>query len=371
AAALASAGYGCLLMVGGPDGQGRAGRVRIMRPDGSPLPEGRLREMAAHAERTPLPGHEGVGRLQGLCSVAEDYARAVVGRRGGSVDAPVILDCGRGSASACAPRILEAAGADLTTIDAHRGHRPPGPGGGGPARLAEIMGMELGSIGVALNGDGTRLALFDEDGRHVDPEGTLALMLLYLRPSSVVVPFDASALVDDAFMGLAGEGVRTGAAYGGGRRLIRAGNDLASVTEAVRGSGAELGAMADGTFIFPDLTLCPDAISAAVVLARMSGENNMGDLLASFPRYTALKESVRGIRNAESFGRRLGDRLRELGADGGMAVDGRRVCMEGGWFAISQAPGDPGRVDVKAEARDRAYAVSMMEMAKDIARGCM
>ncbi|MDR2699180.1 MAG: hypothetical protein LBB30_05860 [Candidatus Methanoplasma sp.] len=376
AVALASKGSDCMLMVGEPNEQGVISRIYIMNSDGSIFTKEQLRQMitAGGADRA-LPGHKDIGTLRLCDSAADGYNRAISGRYGKRIDAPVILDCGCGCTSVCAPQILASLGADLTTSNAQSdprySPRPPGVGANDISGLAEIVDTGLGSIGIALNGDGTRLALIDEKGRFVEPENVLALLLIYLKPSSLVVPFDASAVVDDAFRDLIGEGMSTDSAARHGRRIIRAENDLESVTAAIRKNNAEMGALTDGTFIFPDITMCPDAINAAAVLAGMSGENSISSLLESFPRYTALRESIYYSGNAELFNRKLGERLKDLDTEDVWEIEGGRVGMSGGWFAVSRNKDDPEYIDVAAEAKDKAYLVSMMELAKDIVRDCM
>ena len=376
AVAFASKDSDCMLMVGEPNEQGVISRIYIMNSDGSIFTKEQLRQMitVGKADR-PLPGYKGVGTLRVHDSVADKYNQEISGRYGKRIEAPVILDCGCGCTSVCAPQILASIGADLTTIDAQNdprySPRPPGVGAADTSGLAEIVDIDLGSIGIALNGDGTRLALIDERGEYVDPANILALLLIYIRPSSLVVPFDASAVVDDAFRDLIGEGVSTDAIARHGRRIIRADNDLESITAAIKEYDAEMGALTDGTFIFPDITMCPDAINAAVILTKMSGENSISNLLASFPRYAALKDSIYCPGNSELFNKKLGERLKKLDADDVWEIEGGRVGMSGGWFAISRNKDDPEYVDVAAEAKDKAYLVSMMEMAKEIVRDCM
>ena len=375
AVALASRGSDCMLLIGEPNEQGVISKIYIMNSDGSVFTKEQLRQMMTDKENIPLPGYKDIGSLRLCDSVAEDYNRVISEKYGKGIDAPVILDCGCGCTAVCAPQILASIGADLTTINAQSdplySPRPPGVGMDDISGLTEIVGMELGSIGIALNGDGTRLALIDEGGKYVDPENILALLLIYLKPSSLVIPFNASAVVDDAFRDLIGEGVATDAKARSERRIIRAESDLESITAAVKNNDAEMGAMMDGTFIFSDVTLCPDAINAAAILTKMSRENSISNLLASFPKYIVLRDTVYHPGNAELFGRKLGDRLKELDSKDIWEIDGGRVGMSGGWFSISRSADDPEYIDVTAEAKDKAYAVSMMELAKGIVRDCM
>ncbi|MCL1810948.1 MAG: hypothetical protein FWG41_01830 [Methanomassiliicoccaceae archaeon] len=376
AVALASKGSDCMLMVGEPNEHGVISRIYIMNSDGSIFTKEHLQQMVvAGRTDTPLPGYKDVGGLRICDTVADDYNKMISGKYGKGIETPVILDCGGGCTSVCAPQILASIGADLTTVNAQSdprySPRPPGIGPNDVSILAEIVDMDLGSIGIALNGDGTRLALVDERGKYVDPANVLALLIIYLKPPSLVIPFNASAVVEDAFRDLIGEGVSTDAHARHGRKIIWADENLESITATIKETDAEMGAMTDGTFIFPDVTLCPDAINAAVILTKMSRENSISNLLASFPRYITLKESIYGPSDDELFRKKLRDMLKEIDTEETWEIEGRRVCVPGGWFAISRNPDDPEYIDVIAESKDKAHAVSMMELAKDIARDCL
>ena len=373
AVALASKGSDCMLMVGEPNEQGIISRIYIMNSDGSIFTKEQLRQliMTGKSDR-PLPGYKGIGNLRIFDSVAEEYNRTICSKHMEKIDAPVILDCGCGCTSVCAPQIMASLGADVMTINAQNdplySPRPPGVNIKDVSNLIDIVDMGLGNIGIALNGDGTRLALIDEKGKYVDPDHILALLLLFLRPSSLVVSFDASAVVDDAFKGTIGEEITTNVKPRKERQIIRADKDLESITAAMKESGAEMGALADGTFIFSNVTLCPDAINAAVILAIMSRDNSLSTLLASFPQYTVLKESIYVPGNAELFIKKFNEKLEELNTDDAWEIDGGRVGMPGGWFSVSRVSDSPEYVTVTAEAKDRTYAVSMMEFAKRIVR---
>jgi len=373
AVALASKGSDCMLMVGEPDEQGIISKIDIMNSDGSVFTNEQLRQMIATGMAyMPLPGYMGVGKLRLCDSVGDDYNRTICEKYGKGIDSPVILDCGCGCTSVCAPQILASVGADVTTINAQNdprySPRPPGVSANDVTELAEFVGAEFGSIGIAFNGDGTKLALVDERGNFVDPENVLALLLMYLKPTSVVIPSNASAVVDDALRGRIGDDDTEAA---GRRRIIRADNDLESITAAIKEHNAMMGALTDGTFIFPDVTMCPDAINAAVILAKLSKENSINNMLASFPIYVVIRDSVHCPGNAERFNKKFNNRLKELDSEEKCVVEGGRVSMPGGWFAISRNADDREYIDVTAEAKDKAYTISMMDLAKGIIRDCM
>ncbi|AIZ56029.1 putative phosphoglucosamine mutase [Candidatus Methanoplasma termitum] len=373
AVALASKGSDCMLMVGEPNEQGVISRIYIMNSDGSMFTKEQIRQLITNGRTDrPLPGYKGIGNLRIIDSVAEDYNRVICNKYPEKIDTPVILDCGCGCTSVCAPQILASLGADVTTINAQNdpqySPRPPGVSIRDVSNLIGIIDTGLGNIGIALNGDGTRLALINERGKYVDPDHVLALLLLFLKPSSLVVPIDVSAVVEDAFKGIIEEEVFTDSVPGKERQIIRADKDIESITAAIKREGAEMGVLTDGAFIFPNVTLCPDAINAAVILTKMSRDNSLSSLLASFPKYILIRASVHVPMNAEHFNRKFGEKMEELNSDNTWDIDGGRVGMPGGWFAVSRASDNPEYVTITAEAKDKAYAVSMMEFAKKIVR---
>lgn len=376
AVALAAKGCDCMVMVGEPDEQGIISGIDLMNPDGSMFTKEQLRELLRknEADRT-LPDYKGVGTVRECDSVIASYNRTIIERYDKIVDSPVILGCGCGSASDSAPRILAALGAEITTInaqvDARYCSRPPGVLRDDIVGLTEIVNIDLGSIGIAINGDGTKLAVIDEEGNYIDPERMLALILLYLRPSSLVVPFSVSAVVDDAFNEIIGAEMKTDADAKQNRRIIRTENTLEAINAAIKENNAEIGAMSDGTLIFPDVTMCPDAINAAAIVAQMSGKNSISNLLASFPDYIVLKESIRHLGNPELFSKKLSEKLVELEAGEVWEIDGWRVGMAQGWFSISRNGDDQEYIDITSEAKDRTYAITMMELAKEVVRSCM
>lgn len=365
----------CIVIASEPDEHSMIGRIDLVNTDGSVFSKEQLRELIRknEAERT-LPDNKGVGSLKTYDLAVSSYNHTIAGKFKKRSDTQIILSCGCGSASLSAPQILSRIGADVTTVDAQIDTKYYPQSSDlqydDLSGLTEIVSLDIGSIGLALNGRGTKLAVIDEEGNRIDPENVLALILLYLKSPTIVVPFNGSAVIDDAFYGRIGEDMHTDAESPAEKHLIRADDNLESITAAIRENDAQLGALSDGTFIFPDVSLCPDGINAAAIVAEMSGENSISDLLSSFPKYVVLKESLHLSGNPEAFGKKLSERLSGIDAEEIWEKNGRRIRLSEGWFSIS-ADRDRGHVDITSESKDMAYTVSMMELAKDLVRSCM
>lgn len=82
----------------------------------------------------------------------------------------IVVDCACGCTSYVAPEALSRLGADITAIDSdHRARKPRNPGAikSELIYLSNFLNASTGSIGIAYNGDGTRLALLDESGKYI------------------------------------------------------------------------------------------------------------------------------------------------------------------------------------------------------------
>ena len=96
----------------------------------------------------------------------------------------VVVDSMHGSGRGMIKGILTGTGCEVTEI---RGEMNPGFGGVHPepigihlGPLAGAISLGLGSLGLALDGDGDRIGAMDERGNFVDPHKIMSLALKYL-----------------------------------------------------------------------------------------------------------------------------------------------------------------------------------------------
>ena len=361
----------CIAMIGSPNDYGIISGITLYNPDGSGFSTEQLRQIL-ETGRAPLPDWRGLGAVQNDHSANTRYLKRMESS-GLKADGYVIVDCGCGSTSLCAPAALAAAGADVASVNSHVDgrHVPRSPGIGRTelTSIEEFVNASVGSIGIAYNGDGTRLALIDEGGKFVSGDRVLALMLMYLRPKVTVIPFDAPGIVDYAFRQDI-HGNTDDAAMRQQRRLIRVRGTLNDVTAAVRQNHADLGALADGTFIFPENSLCPDAIRASAVLSDLAGVRSLRDN-RMFPLLQHDRPRSSSIRAIRTLRRNLLRKLREYDIDEILVVSGWRIVMKHGWFIVSADERDPDYIHIAAESTDKVYLVTMMEQAKAIVRSCV
>ncbi|TQS79219.1 MAG: hypothetical protein A3Q59_06910 [Methanomethylophilus alvi] len=348
----------CTVHVGSPDDYGHIAGIRIRLPEGSPFPLERLD--GADGE---LPPFSDVGCIRSEPGAVDAYIDSFPEGEGGGY---ILSDTGGNSTSVCADRILKKSGADPIGLNAHiSGGAPPRSPGIDRAELAGLssfVNASTGSIGIAFNGDGTRLALLDESGKFVPGDKLLAIMLLAVKPSKAVVPYASPSIVDDAFYRYRPRGKN-----GGG--LIRHGNSLESIMKAAKDSGADFAGTLDGLFVFPKRTQCPDALAAAAEISKLAGARSIRNVLEGFPRYTVRKTYVDFDGYFSAFTDRFLNSVKD--ADVSRVDGGGGLCiqMSRGILYVNPDPSDPKRIEISAESGDPVYLATMLDEAEELVRG--
>lgn len=388
---LSAKNMDCTVMIGSPDSTGKIADVVMYDSDGAEFNNEMYRNIITrYNEHTlTLQDYKNVGKVRPLTNVAKRY----IGRLTKGRDAhgsPIILDCGCNCTAKCAPQVLAGIGCDLVClngqVDPEYRPRQPGISKTDISDMNELVAANLGTVGIALNGNGTRMALIDEGGRYISPEETLALLLLYLKPSVLVIPVDSTSLITDAFWGNIGK-IKTDVQETGSRKIIKTDGSMEATTSALKDNGG-LGVTDDWEFIYADHSLCPDGILTGTILSELSGSNSIRNTTTSFPKYVVLNDVVRyapiGLgtvkdqhvvhsptANREMFSKKIDNEISKLDCSGVYTVKGWRVELEFGWFSISFSTDSDGYVDIVSEAKDKAYAVCMMEQAKEMVIKCL
>jgi phosphoglucosamine mutase len=176
----------------------------------------------------------------------------------------IVIDCAHGATYRVAPLIFEELGAKVYKI----GVEPDGLnindkcGSMYPGEIARRVKEEGADIGLALDGDGDRLIVVDENGRVLDGDQIMALCALEMMerdglPGRTLVSTVMSNMALELFM----------KDHGG--RLIRTPVGDRYVVEAMRREGALLGGEQSGHLIFMDHSTTGDGILAALQLLRV------------------------------------------------------------------------------------------------------
>ncbi|MCG8570113.1 MAG: phosphoglucosamine mutase [Spirochaetes bacterium] len=223
---------------------------------------------------------------------------------------------------------------------------PPEPT---PANLEELSGLIKecqADVGFALDPDGDRLVLADENGEILSEEYTLALVvkhyLEYYRKSGVVINTSSSRLTETV-------------AKQKQVQFWRVPTGEIHVTEKLEETDSLIGGEGNGGIIVPEINKCRDAlVGIALILEYLAvTQKKLSDLKKELPEYTFLKEKVNINKlNYESIEKKI---LFEFNQEQVDKQDGIRIDLPDAWILVRKSNTEPIiRIFVEAENSDRA-----------------
>lgn len=321
--------------------------LKLWNPEGMAFTEAQQEEV----ETALVSGRHSVAEWHAVASVVRDtqavdrHVDAIVAAIG-ECRAKVVVDCGCGATGAVSPLALRALGCDVVALnaqpDGHFPARDPEPSEANLAVLREAVVASGADLGVAHDGDGDRMVAVDETGAYVGGDALLPLLALHEAKRSLVVPVDASMVLDDLLPDVRIHRTRVGDVF---------------VAQEIARRKADFGGEPSGTWIFPKETMCPDGVYAAAYLAALVGRGRgLRALVADLPKYPLLRGSVPyAAARAEDVARRLEDAFGTRDDCEVTTLDGWRLQFDDGW-ALVRLSGTETTVRILAEAREAARA---------------
>ena len=264
----------------------------------------------------------------------------------------VVVDCGCGAASMVTPYLLTKLGCEVVSLNCS-------PGGFFPhdiepieANLGDLIKAtkELGAdLGIAHDGDGDRMMAVDDRGRFVSGDKLLAIFAREVGAKEVVTTVDASMAIDE--MGFNISRTRVGDTY---------------VSEELR-KGGDFGGEPSGSWIFPDISLCPDGIYAAAQVVAMASRQKLSQLVDSIPCYPVLRGSIMNEGVVMSVLERRLMAMKPLSVSN---IDGIKLNFNDGWLLI-RASGTEPKIRLTVEAKNEEQARQLYDSGMKVIRDCI
>ena len=218
------------------------------------------------------------------------YLKNTIPRKYTLDDFHIVVDCAHGATYKVAPHVFSELGARVTTI----GAEPDGKNinhkcGALHPELIAAKVKEVGAdIGLALDGDGDRLIVCDENGQIVDGDHIMAICAEHLLGSRKL---KKKTLVSTVMsnMGLAE------AMENMGGKMIRTNVGDRYVVEEMRNKGYNFGGEQSGHLVFLDHNTTGDGILAALQLLSVMIKKNkpLSELTTIMTTYPQVLENVR------------------------------------------------------------------------------
>ncbi|MBW1637391.1 MAG: phosphoglucosamine mutase, partial [Deltaproteobacteria bacterium] len=199
-------------------------------------------------------------------------------------DFHIVLDCAHGATYGVAPHVFEELGAKVTTLGVEPDGKNINDGCGAlhPELMAEKVKVLGADIGLALDGDGDRLIVCDENGKIVDGDHIMAicaeelLKQRKLKKKTLVATVMSNMGLEAAMEEMGGKMVRTGV---GDRYVV----------ECMRKKGYSFGGEQSGHLVFLDHITTGDGILAglqllAIMKKRKKPLSELATIMESFPQ---------------------------------------------------------------------------------------
>lgn len=264
----------------------------------------------------------------------------------------VVVDCGCGAASVITPHLLRKLGCNVVALNCHPSGFFPRPVEPTESNLGDLMKAtrELGAdLGIAHDGDADRMMVIDDRGNFIPGDKLLVLFARVLAAKKVVTTIDASMAIDET--GFTVVRTRVGDSY---------------VSEELR-KGGDFGGEPSGSWIFPGISLCPDGIYAAALVAAIASRQKLSLQVDSIPAYPLLRGSISSSGIIIS---RLKSQLTAMEPLAVSTVDGIKLSFNDGWLLV-RASGTEPIIRLTAEAKSEAKARRLYEKGLIAIKECM
>jgi phosphoglucosamine mutase len=233
----------------------------------------------------------------------------------------VALDCAHGATYNAAPKVFKELGASTITM----GNEPNGfnindqCGSTHMAGLQELVLSEKADFGVALDGDGDRVLLVDENGEIVDGDELIYIIAQHRHASAEGCNGVAGTQMSNLGLELALKEM--------GIPFTRTKVGDRYVVEALNAKGWSLGGEASGHVLCGDLNTTGDGIVAAlqVILAVSESGKTLSELKAGMSKFPQTMINVRLVKKVDISNNQV---INAAVADAEAKLDGRgRVLL--------------------------------------------
>ena len=264
----------------------------------------------------------------------------------------VVVDSGCGTACVITPYLLTKLGCEVVGLNCYPSGFFPHDIEPTEANLGDLIKAtrELGAdLGIAHDGDGDRMMVVDDRGRFIPGDKLLAIFAQEVGAKGIVTTIDASMAIDEM-----------------GFKIIRTRVGDTYVSEELK-KGGGFGGEPSGSWVFPNISLCPDGIYAAAQVVAIASRQKLSPLVDNIPHYPLLRGSIRSEGIVMS---RLEQRLMAMSPLLVSNIDGIKLNFEDGWVLI-RASGTEPKIRITAEAKSEARLRHLYDNSLRIIKDCM
>jgi len=328
--------------------------IKLLNPDGSAFDAYQRRQIEEiiSSDSFNIAPWSQIESSSILNGVVEQHIERILGDFPTQFKLKVVVDCGCGATSVITPYLLRKLGCEVVTLNCYPSGSFPREIEPTEANLGDLMRAtrECGAdLGIAHDGDGDRMMAVDDKGRFVSGDKLLALFAREVGAKAVVTTIDTSMAIDE--MGFNVTRTKVGDIY---------------VSEELKRSG-DFGGEPSGSWVFPNVSLCPDGVYAAAQVVAIASQRRLSQLVDSIPDYPLLRDSI------SSEGIVMSSLEQQLTALEPLSVsntDGIKLNFEDGWLLI-RASGTEPKIRLTVESKSKARVRQLYDSSARIVRDCI
>ena len=313
--------------------------IKLWNPDGSAFDSnqtGQIEEMVLGDSFSTSPWNE-IKSASTYEEAVEQHIERILQDFPRPLKLKVVLDCGCAAGSVITPYLLRQLGCDVIGINCYPSGFFPHDVEPIEANLGDLIKAvkEFGAdLGIAQDGDADRMIAVDDKARFVSGDKLMVIFAQTLGAKEVITTVDASMAIDE--MGFTVARTKVGDTH---------------VSEELR-KGGDFGGEPSGSWVFPNISLCPDGIYAAALITSIASQQKLSLLVDKIPSYPLLRGSIRSEGIVMS---RLEPRLMAMKPLSVSNIDGLKLSFEDGWLLV-RASGTEPKIRLTAEAKNKAKA---------------
>jgi phosphomannomutase len=275
----------------------------------------------------------------------------------------VVLDACNGAGSLVGPRLLEALGAEVFTINVRPNGlfpRPAEPLAENLGDLCSAVKTYRADVGFAQDMDADRLAIVSEEGVAIGEEYTLLLATLNVlgrSPGPVVANLSTASALE-----------KVASRFGCTLFLSKIGE--VNVTEEMQKQSAVIGGEGNGGVIYPRVNFARDSLVGMGLILHLLGETDqtITELVNTLPRFAMIKEKL--VCPSDKISVVLRMVRSEYAAHPMDLRDGVKVSLPNGWFLVRGSNTEP-IIRVIAEAEREADARAIIDTVYSRVQDCI
>ena len=328
--------------------------LKFIGPNGLFLDAGQARELLDiyhQGEYTKVGGDE-IRTVEEVEGATDSHIKSIIDALGPLPEAGrklrVVLDSCNGAGSIVGPKLLEALGAEVISINTTPDGSFPRPAEPLPENLGDLcdaVKKHHADVGFAQDMDADRLAIVSEQGTPIGEDYTLVLAALYVlghERGPVVANLSTTSALEDVarkfdcplFLTKIGE---------------------VNVTDKMQQQNAVIGGEGNGGVIYPRINFARDSLVGMALVLHLLAESGktVSQLLDQFPKYTVVKERM--VCPSEKIPAVLKMLRQEYGRFPLDTRDGVKVTLPEGWFLVRGSNTEP-IIRVVAESSEESKA---------------